>query len=128
MAYDPRDHSTWHPTVPINRSDNKDIIVEEIKQQGLIGTTFPRGRGRTGIFVTFDYGIGRFEGDAPVDRIGINTRYYDIALDGDLLNFDVSIAHAGGTGDSVRGWVASADGARQPPAAKDSRTRRARAS
>ena len=32
MAYDPRDQSTWHPTVPINRSDNKDIIVEEITQ------------------------------------------------------------------------------------------------
>jgi hypothetical protein len=27
-----KDDSTWHPTIPINRNDNPDIIVKEIKQ------------------------------------------------------------------------------------------------
>lgn len=31
-AYDSLDVNTWHPTIPINRKDNPDIIVVEIKQ------------------------------------------------------------------------------------------------
>ncbi|MFC2125864.1 alpha/beta hydrolase [Bacteroidota bacterium] len=31
-AFDPLDISSWHPTIPINGAENRDIIVEEIKQ------------------------------------------------------------------------------------------------